>query len=95
MVIAPLRRKVLRDLRRLWAQALAIALVLAAGVATLILGNGAFASLSDTRDRYYAENRFADVFADVTRSDGVAVHQPETAHDAVARHGRGGGDNHR
>ena len=30
MVIAPLRRKVLRDLRRLWPQALAIALVLAA-----------------------------------------------------------------
>ena len=41
MVIAPLRRKVLRDLARLWAQVLAIALVLAAGVATLILGNGA------------------------------------------------------
>ena len=28
MVISPLRRKVLRDLRRLWAQVLAIALVL-------------------------------------------------------------------
>ncbi len=40
MVIPPLRRKALRDLRRLWGQALAIALVLAAGVATLILGDG-------------------------------------------------------
>ena len=68
MVIPPLRRKVLRDLRRLWAQALAIALVLAAGVATLILGNGAYASLSETRARYYADYRFADVFADVTRA---------------------------
>jgi len=67
-VIAPLRRKVLRDLRRLWAQALAIALVLAAGVATLILGTGAYSSLSDTRDRYYADYRFADVFADLTRA---------------------------
>ena len=68
MVIPPLRRKVLRDLRRLWAQVLAIALVLAAGVATLILGNGAYSSLYETRARYYDGNRFADVFADVTRA---------------------------
>ena len=68
MVISPLRRKVLRDLRRLWAQVLAIALVLASGVATLILGNGAYASLHETRARYYEENRFADIFADVTRA---------------------------
>jgi len=82
MVIAPLRRKVLRDLRRLWAQALAIALVIAAGVATLILGNGAYASLSDTRDRYYAENRFADIFADVTRAP-QALMQDAAAIDGV------------
>jgi putative ABC transport system permease protein len=68
VVIAPLRRKMLRDLRRLWAQALAIALVLAAGVATLILGTGAYASLFETRARYYQDYRFADVFADVTRA---------------------------
>ncbi len=66
--LSPLRRKVLRDLRRLWAQALAIALVLAAGVATLILGTGAYASLSETRARYYESYGFADVFADVTRA---------------------------
>ncbi|MCZ8336380.1 MAG: FtsX-like permease family protein [Rhodobacteraceae bacterium] len=68
MVISPLRRKALRDLRRLWAQALAIGLVLAAGVATLILGNGAHRALSDTRDRYYADYRFADLFSDVVRA---------------------------
>jgi putative ABC transport system permease protein len=68
MVIPPLRRKVLRDLRRLWAQVLAIALVLAAGVATLVLGNGAYASLFETRARYYEDNRFADIFADLTRA---------------------------
>ncbi|MDZ4087394.1 MAG: ABC transporter permease [Tabrizicola sp.] len=67
-MIAPLRRKVLRDLARLWAQVLAIALVLAAGVATLILGNGAYSSLYETRARYYDENRFAEIFADVTRA---------------------------
>lgn len=68
MVIPPLRRKALRDLRRLWGQALAIAIVLAAGVATLILGNGAHRALSDTRDRYYADYGFADLFSDVVRA---------------------------
>jgi putative ABC transport system permease protein len=47
---------------------LAIALVLAAGVATLILGNGAQSSLEETRARYYDTYRFADVFADLTRA---------------------------
>ena len=60
--------KLLRDLRRLWAQALAIALVMAAGVATLILGVGAHDSLSTTRAQYYETNRFADVFTSVTRA---------------------------
>jgi len=76
-VISPLRRKVLRDLVRLWAQVLAIALVLAAGVATLILGNGAYASLFETRARYYDENRFADVFADLTRAPGALLPEVE------------------
>lgn len=87
-MIAPLRRKVLRDLTRLWAQVLAIALVLAAGVATLILGNGAYSSLYETRARYYEENRFADVFADVTRAPRALlgeVDQIEGVLDAEAR----------
>lgn len=62
--------KLLRDLRRLWAQALAIALVMAAGVATLILGVGAYDSLSTTRERYYDAHGFADVFASLTRAPG-------------------------
>jgi putative ABC transport system permease protein len=66
--LSPLRRKLWRDLRRLWAQALAIALVMAAGVATLVLGVGAVASLEQTRAAYYEANRFADVFAGATRA---------------------------
>ena len=68
MVIPPLRRKSLRDLRRLWGQALAIAFVLAAGVATLILGNGAHQALSDTRERYYTDYNFSNLFSDVVRA---------------------------
>ncbi|WP_227751562.1 ABC transporter permease [Tabrizicola oligotrophica] len=88
MVISPLRRKVLRDLRRLWAQALAIALVLAAGVATLILGNGAYASLSETRARYYGEFRFADVFADVTRAPLALMAEVRGIAGVLAAEGR-------
>lgn len=63
-----LDRKLLRDLRRLWAQALAIALVIAGGVATLILAVGSHRSLDATRSAYYERNRFADVFATVRRA---------------------------
>ncbi len=93
--MAPLHRKLLRDLRRLWAQVLAIALVMAAGVMTLILGAGAYQSLSTTRADYYETNRFADVFATVTRApksvtsniaaiNGVAVAEPRIAKLALA-----------
>lgn len=70
MVIAlsPLRMKLVRDLLRLWPQVMAMALVMAAGVATLILGMGAYTSLDRTRTAYYDSNRFADVFATVTRA---------------------------
>ncbi len=70
-----LNRKLLRDLRRMWAQSLAIALVMAAGAATLILGIGAHDSLSTTRAAYYEANRFADLFADVTRAPKQVVRE--------------------
>ena len=76
--MSALHRKLLRDLVRLWPQALAIALVLAAGAATLILGIGAYESLSETRAAYYERNRFADVFADLTRA-------PKIVEDEIAR----------
>ena len=63
-----LDRKVLRDLRTIWAQALAIALVLACGVMVLVLSTGTQRSLTETRDAYYERHRFADVFASATRA---------------------------
>ncbi|MCA8878354.1 MAG: ABC transporter permease [Rhodobacteraceae bacterium] len=66
--MAPLDRKLLRDLRRLWAQSLAIALVLGAGVAILVIAFGAQVSLFETRTAYYERNRFADVFAAAKRA---------------------------
>lgn len=63
-----LDKKLVRDLARLWPQVLAIALIMSAGVATLILAVGAYRSLDETRAAYYERNRFADIFASVKRA---------------------------
>lgn len=63
-----LDRKLLRDLRLMWSQALTIALVVASGVAGFITSFSAFESLSWSRDLYYADARFADVFATLKRA---------------------------
>jgi putative ABC transport system permease protein len=67
--------KLFRDLVRLWAQALAIALVIAGGVATLILAVGSYRSLDETRAAYYERYRFADVFASARRAPRTLVDQ--------------------
>ena len=63
-----LDRKLLRDMTRLWSQSLAIALVLAVGVAIMVMMGGAERSLRETRDTFYERNRFGDIFATVTRA---------------------------
>ena len=73
----PLNRKVIRDLRRLWAQALAIALVIAGGVATLVLAVGSHHALEETRTAYYERYGFADIFAPVRRAPNSIVRQIE------------------
>lgn len=65
--------KLRRDLRRLWGQVLAIALVIAGGVASLVLSTGSFRSLDETRTAYYERYQFADVFAEVTRAPKTLV----------------------
>lgn len=62
-----LDRKLIRDFRRLWAQSLAIALVLAAGVAILMTTFGMYQALEASRAAYYERSRFADVFAQARR----------------------------
>lgn len=63
-----LDKKLFRELRRIWAQVLAIALVMASGVATYVLANGAYHSLEETRAAYYERHNFADLFGTVTRA---------------------------
>jgi len=66
--IPPLARKLLRDLVRLRWQALAIAVLIAAGVAVTVMAYSTRASLAAARDRFYVETRFADVFAVADRA---------------------------
>ncbi len=65
--------KLFRDLKRLWAQALAIALVVAGGVASILLAVGSYRSLDETHIAYYERYRFADVFASVRRAPTALV----------------------
>jgi putative ABC transport system permease protein len=66
--LSALNRKLLRDLWQMKAQALAIALVVASGVAMYVMYLSNFASLRQTQTEYYDQQRFADVFASLTRA---------------------------
>lgn len=67
--------KLLRDFRRLWVQGLAIALVLAAGVAVILMSSGMSRALNETRSAYYETNRFAHVFASARRAPDSLIHR--------------------
>jgi len=66
--VKALDRKLLRDLRLMWSQALTIALVVGSGIGGFITSLSAVDSLSLARDRFYAQGHFADVFASVKRA---------------------------
>jgi hypothetical protein len=61
--VKALDRKLLRDLRLMLIQAITIALVVASGVTGFITSFSAYDALLWSRDLYYTESRFADVFA--------------------------------
>jgi putative ABC transport system permease protein len=73
--VSALDLKLLRDLWRMRGQALAIAVVLAAASSTFILSMGVHRSLSETREAYYSENNFGDVFANMTRAPRHVIDQ--------------------
>lgn len=63
-----LDRKLLRDVRQIWTQAFTLAVVVGSAVAGFITTYSAQDSLSWSRDRYYAQSQFADVFIDLKRA---------------------------
>src|SRR5687767_3512553 len=72
-----LDRKLLRDLRALKSQALAVALVMGCGLAMMIMTRSLMLSLTTTRDTYYERHRFAEVFARLKRA-------PDSVRDQLA-----------
>lgn len=88
----PLDKKLLRDLRRLAPQVLAIALLSAMGVAVAVMSFAGLKALTVAEDRFYGATRFADVFATATRAPRSLVRQLQaidgvTAVDARAATG--------
>ena len=84
----PLTIKLLRDLWRLRAQAVAIALVIAAGVAMVIMSFGMIRSLEATRSAYYDRYRFSDVFAPVRRAPSSVIAQVRGVRGVAFAEGR-------
>src|SRR6266581_484555 len=80
--------KLLRDVRRLWAQSLAIALVVAGGVASLVMAVGSFNSLEETRIAYYERLQFADVFAMARRAPKTLLTEIAEIPGVAAAEGR-------
>ena len=68
-----LNRKLLRDLWHMRGQAVAIAAVIMGGVATLVMSLSTYDSLVTTRDRFYREFRFAEVFVNLKRAPEPVV----------------------
>jgi putative ABC transport system permease protein len=68
MTVSALDRKLVRDLLAMKGQALAIALVIASGVAMFVMYLSNFQSLRRTQAAYYDQQRFADVFAQLKRA---------------------------
>ncbi len=69
-----LNLKLLRDLRLLKSQAFAVALVMACGLAMMMMTRSLIVSLEEASSSYYQHYRFADVFAKVKRAPDSVAH---------------------
>jgi len=66
--VTALNRKLRRDLWHLRGQVIAIAVVVASGVAIVVTMRTAYESLAESRSTYYATYRFANLFASLKRA---------------------------
>ncbi len=78
MPMSALGAKLRRDLLSSKAQVVTIALVIAAGVSSYVTLQSTWDSLVATRDRYYQQFRFADVFASLKRAPESLSEQLES-----------------
>jgi len=94
MLLHPLDKKLLRDLSHMKGQMIAVSLVMACGLAMMIMTRSLILTLEGTRDAYYERHRMADVFGSLKRAplsladrmagiDGVAAVEPRVVVDVV------------
>ena len=88
MVIRALDRKLLRDLARLRTQAVAIALVVAAGTAVFIGTAATARALRLSQEKYYADHRFAHVWTRLVRAPEGVLRQLAEVPSVAAVDGR-------
>lgn len=72
-MISALDRKLLRDLSRMKGQVTAVCLVMACGLAMMIMMRSLILTLETTRDRYYQSHAMADVFCALKRAPLAAA----------------------
>lgn len=68
-------RKLFRDLLHLWGQILAIALIVACGIASFVAMQTAYESLKLSQSTYYEQYRFAQIFGQLKRAPESLVDQ--------------------
>jgi putative ABC transport system permease protein len=67
-LLTPLDLKLFRDIGKMKGQMVAVSLVMSCGLAMMIMSRSLILSLESTRDAYYTDYRFADVFCDLKRA---------------------------
>lgn len=67
-MIAPLDRKLFREIARMKGQIIAVSLVMACGLTMMIMTRSLIQTLENTRETYYREYAMADMFARVKRA---------------------------
>ncbi len=77
-MLDPLDRKLLRDLSRMKGQVLAVSLVMACGLAMMIMTRSLIFTLESTRAAYYEKFAMADVFASLKRAPQSAAERLKT-----------------
>ncbi len=93
-MISPLDRKLLRDLGKMKGQVLAVSVVMACGLAMMIMTRSLILTLDSTRSAYYQKHALADVFASLKRAPlsvaeelktlpGVATVEPRVVVDVT------------
>ena len=90
--MSALRTKLGRDLWRLRYQGLSIALVIGCGIASLVAAASALASVEASRDAFYRDARFADVFVHLVRAPRAVVARLAAIPGVAAVEGRVVGD---